>query len=107
MMMTSPSGRLIVKAHRQLYEVASQPPSSGPTAAIPPIIDPQMPNATARSRPVKTVFTVDSVAGMIIEAPTPCAKRAAISSAPFPARAASRLASMNTTVPRTKSRRRP
>lgn len=59
---TAPSGRLTAKAHRQPPPVASAPPSSGPSAAIPLIMEPQMPNATARSRPVNTAFTVDSVA---------------------------------------------
>ena len=46
-----PMGMLMKKAHRHERSVVSHPPSSGPTAAIPPMVDPQMAKAMARSWP--------------------------------------------------------
>lgn len=45
------SGMLMPNAHRHEYEVVSQPPSSGPSAAVPPIVEPHTAKAIARSRP--------------------------------------------------------
>ena len=42
------TGKLIPKAHRQEYWVVSAPPISGPSAAMAPIVDPQIANAVER-----------------------------------------------------------
>ena len=52
-MIRMPSGTLMPNAHRHENAVVSQPPRSGPTAAMPPIVDPQTANAIVRSRPRK------------------------------------------------------
>ena len=98
---------LIPNAQRQEYEVVSQPPNSGPSAAVPPIVAPQMPNATPRSRPRKFALSNDSEVGSMSAPPSPCTARAAISCVPSPASAASTLAPAKITVPSKKSRRRP
>ena len=74
---------------------------------MPPIVEPQTAKAIARSRPWNTAFTVDNVAGRIIAAPTPCSSRAAMSAAPLAEKPAMMLAITNTTMPTTKSLRRP
>ncbi len=104
---SSPTGTLIQNAQRQVWYVVSQPPTSGPTAAMPPIVEPQTAKAMARSRPAKTAFTVDRVDGRIIAAPTPCSTRAAMSIVPPTANPARTLATTKTTMPRRNSRRRP
>ena len=73
---------------------------------MPPIVDPQMPNAIARSRPWKVAFTIESVEGRISAPPTPWRNRPR-STVPFGARAVTRLAARKTTRPSTKTRRLP
>jgi hypothetical protein len=107
MNMINTTGILIRKAQCQLSVVVSQPPASGPTAAMPPMVEPQMAKAIPRSRPVNMALTVDSVAGRIIAPPSPCNSLAMIRIPPFPARAANTLAAPNTTVPTSSSLRRP
>src|SRR5690606_81986 len=102
-----PSGRLMPKAHRHENAAVSQPPSSGPTAAMPPIVEPQTANAMARWRPVKVALSSDSVAGRIIAPPSPCTTRDRISSSPFGESAAATLETANSTTPRMSIRRRP
>ena len=46
-------GTLTRKIPRQLQLVVITPPSTGPSAAATPVIAPQTPNATPRSRPRK------------------------------------------------------
>ena len=95
------------KAHRHDTSVASHPPISGPTAAMPPMVEPQMAKAMPRARPVNIAFSVDRVLGSTIAAPRPCTSRDAISMAGLVAAPAPRLASMNTTSPIAYSRLRP
>ena len=95
------------KAQRQVRYVVSQPPISGPTAAMPPIVAPQIPNAIARSRPRKLVLRIDCVEGRIIAPPTPCITRAAMRSSPDGAAPASTDAIANTTRPARYIARRP
>ena len=71
MMTMSASGGLIQKMSRHEKLVVSHPPSTGPTAAMPAMVAPQMPNAVARSRPLKLAFTSDSDVGRIMAPPTP------------------------------------
>ena len=95
------------KAQRQESSVVSQPPSSGPRAAAPPIVEPQMAKATARSLPRKFALMIDNDVGSINAPPRPCSSRAPINSVPLLDTAASTLASTNTTMPRLNSSRRP
>ena len=103
----SPIGTLIRKAQCQDAFVVSHPPTSGPRAAMPPIVPPQTANATARDLPVKTALMIDRDAGRIIAPPMPCSARAAMRVAASPDIATSTLAPTKTTTPRTKIRRRP
>jgi hypothetical protein len=105
--MMSPTGTFTRKAQRQETSVVSQPPTSGPIAATPPMVDPQIAKAMARSRPTKRAFTVERVEGRIIAPPTPWRNRPRMRISPLGARAATRLAPTNTTVPSRKRRRRP
>ena len=95
------------KAHRHENEVVSQPPRRGPTAAIPPIVDPQTAKAMPRSRPWKVAFSSDSVLGSIIAPPTPCTRRARISRSPVGANEAITDATVNNATPISSRRRRP
>ena len=78
MMMIRPRGALMLNAQRQEKSVASQPPSTGPTATIPPMVEPQIAKAIPRSLPWKVAFTSDSVVGSTIAPPIPCTMRAKI-----------------------------
>lgn len=49
--MSSTIGTLIVNAQCHEKLVVSHPPSSGPSAAMPPIVEPQTAKAMPRSRP--------------------------------------------------------
>ena len=71
MMMIKPSGALMLNAQRQSKSVASQPPRTGPTATIPPMVEPQTANAIPRSLPWKVAFTNERVVGSTIAPPTP------------------------------------
>lgn len=46
-------------AQRHENDVVSQPPRSGPTAAMPPIVDPHTAKAMPRSRPRNVAFRSD------------------------------------------------
>ena len=72
---------------------------SGPIAAMPPIVAPQMPNAIARSRPRKLVLRIDWVDGRIIAPPMPWKTRARMSSSPVGAAPASTDANAKITRP--------
>ena len=55
----------------------------------------------------KVTAMLDSVAGFIIAAPTPCATRAPMSASPLEARPQASEARVKIAIPRTKMRRRP
>ncbi len=107
MMMRMPSGMLIPNAHRHENAVVSHPPSSGPTAAMPPIVEPQTANAIPRSRPRKVALISDRVVGRIIAPPMPWISRARISRSPVGAKAAAMDESTKITTPSSMMRRRP
>ena len=100
-------GILIRNAQCHDETVVSQPPTTGPTAAIPPIVEPQIANAIPRSLPLKRALTVESVAGRTIAPPTPCKNRAKIKVAPEEEKLANTLAIPNTIIPTTSSFLRP
>ncbi len=87
--------------------MVSQPPSSGPSAAVPPMVEPQTANAMPCSRPVKVALSSYSEVGRIIAPPMPCRARPAISSAGSPTSAQSTLAAVKVSTPIRNSRRRP
>ncbi len=86
---------------------ASSPPVIGPSASATAETPTQMPIAIPRCRGGKVAAMIESVAGLINAAPTPCTARAAISVSPFVARPHASEESVKTTRPRMKIRRRP
>ena len=102
-----PNGRLIKNAQRQVKSVASQPPRTGPTATMPPMVAPQTAKAMPRSLPWKFAFTKESVVGSTIAPPKPCTTRAAIISPADSVEPAQTEAMMNMTIPISRSRLRP
>ena len=71
MVMRTPRGMLIPKAQFHENSVVSQPPSSGPTATIPPIVEPHTANAMPRSLPWKVALTIERVVGRTMAPPIP------------------------------------
>ncbi len=102
-----PSGTLMPNAQRQEKSVVSQPPNRGPSAAVPPIVDPQTAKAIALSLPRKPALIIDREVGSIMAPPMPCRSRAPMRVPPLSAMAASTEASMKITTPIRNSRRRP
>src|SRR3954452_13744864 len=99
---------LMKKIHPQPSPEVIGPPIS--QAAVPPIapVEPQIPSALLRSGPSsKVVMRINSAAGVISAAATPCTARAPSSAAVVPDRPAAREASANRVVPAMNRRRRP
>ncbi|MNW57419.1 hypothetical protein D3C74_352260 [compost metagenome] len=107
MMTAIPIGMLTRKIQGHVNDVVSQPPRSGPTAAMPEITAPQMPNATARSLPRNVALTVDRVAGRTNAPPTPWIRRATIRVPASSAWEARMLPPRKTTTPTRSRLRRP
>ena len=105
--MTATIGTLMPKAHRHEKSVVSQPPSNGPTATMPPIVEPHTANAMPRSRPVNVALRIESVVGRTIAPPMPCSTRDTTRSSPVGESAASTDATANTMTPVVSRRRRP
>ncbi len=59
------------KPQRHEYSVVRKPPRIGPNATDAPATAPHAANALGRSAPVNVVERIDSVAGIIIDAPMP------------------------------------
>ena len=104
-----PRGKLTKKMLRQPNEPMSRPPATGPAAKPTPPAAVHQATAWPRKRasPPEAWFSSASEAGTISAAPTPCATRAAISSAPFGARPQPAEAAMNTAKPKVRMRRGP
>ena len=103
----SPNGMFIQKAQRHVAFVVSQPPTSGPIAAMPPMVDPHTAKAMARSLPTKIALRLERVAGNRNAAPMPWRSLAEMSVAPESAAPASTDATMKITTPVMRNRRRP
>ena len=73
------TGRLRKKIARQDTSSVSQPPTSGPMARAIADTPAQMPIAWPRSAGGNALVMIDSVAGIISAAPTPCRARDATS----------------------------
>ena len=99
-MATAATGRLIQNTERQPNRSMSTPPTTGPSATEAPNTEPQMPIARALSAgPMNTWAMIPSATGFIIEAPTACNARAAISASMTGARLHSREPSMKIAKP--------
>ncbi len=104
---TTASGRLMRKIHRQLAWSIRTPPTKGPIAdATPPRPD-QAPIARARSLGPNEPWIIARLPGVSSAPPTPCRIRAAMRTSAVGARPHSRLAAAKSTVPSTNIRRRP
>jgi hypothetical protein len=80
---STPIGTLTRKIPRQLQSVVITPPSTGPSAVETPVMAPQTPNATPRSRPWNVCpISASDVANMIAP-PIPCPLRDKISISGF------------------------
>ena len=102
-----PTGTLTKKIQFQLACSVSRPPISGPSASASAEVPAQIPIAVPRWRGGNVTAMIDSVAGFISAAPTPCAMRAAMSVSPLEARPQAREARVKIVMPVTKTSRRP
>ena len=104
----TPTGTLTKKIHSQPAYFVRMPPKSTPAAAPLPPIAPQIPSALLRSEPSSNVVVmIESVAGEMIAAPSPCTARAAISTPIESARPQASDATAKSAMPIMNMRRRP
>ena len=103
----TPTGMLMKKIQLQLIFWVSNPPTSGPNAKASAETPAQIPMAVPRCRGGNVAVMIDSVAGFISAAPTPCTVRAAISELAPPARPHQSEAAVKMTRPTMKIERRP
>ena len=104
----TPTGTFTKKIHSQPRYLVRIPPASTPTAAPEPPIAPQIPSALFRSAPSsKVVVTIESAAGEMIAAPMPWTALDAIRIPDDQARPQKNEATVKTTTPTRKTRRRP
>ena len=83
------------------------PPTSGPIASASADTPAQIPIAIPRCRAGNVAVMIDSVAGFINAAPTPCTTRAPISISALPAKPQKNDDAVKMTRPTMKMRRRP
>jgi hypothetical protein len=99
---------LTKSTERQPGPSESTPPKKTPAAAASPETEPQTPSALLRSVPsAKVVVRIESAAGAIIAAPTPCIRRALISNPALVARPPVSDDRAKRNKPATRIRRRP
>ena len=99
---------LTKKIHSQLSQSVRTPPSSTPATAPNAPTAPHAPSAAFRSLPsAKVVLRIESAAGVIIAAPSPCSARAPISAASLQASPDRSEAPVKTMSPAMNTRRRP
>ena len=101
------TGRFRKKIARQDTYSASAPPTTGPIASASADTPAQVPIALPRSSAGKAFVMIESVAGIMNAAPTPCTARPATSQAWSGARPMAALESAKTTTPKRNMRRRP
>ena len=106
-MATMPTGTLTKKIQFQPTCWVRSPPTSGPIASASAETPAQIPIAVPRCRGGKVAAMIESVAGFISAAPTPCATRAAISISPLVASPQPSDARVKMAMPTTKRSRRP
>ena len=95
------------KIARQVTSSVSQPPTSGPSASAIAETPAQVPIALPRSAGGKALVMIESVAGIISAAPTPCSARDGDQPALGGREADRRRATAKTTTPIRKTLRRP
>ncbi len=87
--------------------LGEEPADEGPIASARAEMPAQIPIAVPRCRGGKVAAMIESVAGFISAAPTPCAMRAAISMSPLVASPQPSDARVKMAIPMTKRSRRP
>jgi hypothetical protein len=96
------------KIQRQLSASVSTPPSTSPTLNPADALAANTPRARLRSAPSGNVVAmIDTAAGTVSAAPTPCSPRATTSGAAEGARPQASDIAPNATSPATNMRRRP
>ena len=98
---------LTKKIHRHERPLVSTPPSTGPTATATPVVAPNAPNATPRSRPWNAEAISASAVANIAAPPMPWKARASWRKKMSWAAPQAIEPTMNSAVPITKTRRRP
>ncbi len=93
--------------HRQDAASTSQPPANGPIADDMPVNPAQRPTASPRSSCRMAELISARLPGTSNAPPTPCSRRATINAVPPGARPHPSDARVNSTNPRTYTRRRP
>jgi len=104
---SAPTGTLMKKIQFQLMCCVMRPPASGPIASASAETPAQIPIAWPRCRGGNVATMIESVAGFMSAAPSPCTARAPIRNPALGARPHAREDSEKTTSPTTKMRRRP
>ena len=107
MMPAIPTGTLMKKIQLQLICSVRMPPISGPIASAIADTPTQMPIAVPRCRGGKVATMIESVAGFISAAPTPCTTRAPIRKPAPVARPHAREEAVKIDRPTMKIKRRP
>ena len=101
-----PSGTFRKNTHGQPGPCTSRPPTIEPTIAAVPPAAPKMPSARLRAGPSSKVRErMASAFGTASAAPSPCAARAAISTASVPDRPPTNDAAARMPMPATSTRR--
>ena len=98
---------LTKKIHRHDRPLVSTPPSTGPRATATPVVAPNAPNATPRSRPWYAVPIRASAVANIAAPPIPWKARASVRNVVSCAAPQAIEPIVNSAVPITNSRRRP
>ena len=104
---TAPIGTFTKKIELQPACSVRRPPTSGPIASAVAETPTQIPIAVPRCRGGNAAVMIDSVAGFMSAAPTPCTTRAPIRKSALGASAHASEEPAKTASPATKTRRRP
>jgi hypothetical protein len=102
-----PTGMFTKKIHCQPTCSVSRPPTSGPIASASAETPAQMPIAVPRCRGGNVAAMIESVAGFMSAAPTPCTMRAPISMSSLAASPQASDDAVKIAIPTTKISRRP
>ncbi len=100
-------GMLTKKIQRQEMPLVSTPPSTGPTATATPVVAPNAPNATPRSRPLNADAISASAVANIAAPPIPWNARASWRKKMSCAAPHATEPTRNSAVPMMNTRRRP
>ena len=106
-MATTQIGMFTKKIQRQDSPLVSTPPSTGPIATATPVVAPKTPNAVPRSLPWKALASRASAVANMAAPPMPWNAREMVRNRMSCAEPQAIEPSVNSTMPITKTRRRP